>query len=685
MATINGVDTSTATAITVGTPLTGVLTTTSEHDLFSITLQAGVAYDLGLIGDATAGGGLGAISDTYLRVYDSSGTFITYNDDDFSGSGFQSFINDLTVATSGTYYLDVASYNGYYNGGYRLSVSGDTNAPPTLTGTPASMPVATIGQTYFISQTNLLQGYTDPNTGDTLTIQGTPTVSSGSIAATSGGWNVTGLTTAGAVTVSFNVSDSHTTVAGSTGFTVSSATNTLSLTRMGGNETTEDGGIVTYQIAANNAITAGAIQVTVTSKDVSEGKIVQADGSLGESRTYTLNSTTSSATVQVKGQQDYSADGTVAYQVWMRASDSASPASSAGGTVWGSTIRDFNGGSALTSYKQETLYNAPDVDSVSGRDRDLSLYLIGDNGRPAEDNLVGLDGEDRLYGGYMMDSLSGGIGQDRLYGGYEDDTLFGGEGNDKLYGEQDDDRLFGGLGNDIMDGGLGADRLEGGAGSDTYYLTLDDDGEIEDEVIESLTDTGTDTVWIPFQVASYTLTPGVENVRMNAGFSDTELIGNTANNLMTGNAGNNPISGGGGNDNIDGGRGNDEVAGGSGSDTVTGGPGQDTLSGGSGQDNFVISETGSANRDTILDFIAADDQIGLSASIVPAVGASVGSSEFSNQTSSVAGTSGVRLIYNRSNGLLYYDADGSATTRSPTAIANLGAGLPIEYRDFYII
>ncbi|MBF0213316.1 MAG: cadherin-like domain-containing protein [Magnetococcales bacterium] len=673
---INGVDVGTAVDISVGGDLTGVLSTTSERDLFKVTLQEGNTYSFGALGDTEAGNGLGGVSDTVLRVYDAEGNFLFSNDDDYSGSGYNSYIRDVTVGSTGTYYIEVASYGGYYSGGYRVAVVGDTNTAPVLSDSQAVLSMATVNGTYFISSSSLLQGFTDAN-GDTLSISGTPTVSSGTISATTGGWNVTGLTTATTVNVSYQVTDGHATVDASNSFAVASATNTIAMTLMGtSKETSEDGGMVAYQLAINNALTSGSITVTVTTRDNTEGRIVQADGSLGDSRSYTFNSTNSTAMVEIKGIQDYTNDGTVPYQIQVRSADNTSTPAMSGSSSWTSAIRSFNGGTT-TSYRYEDLYNAPDFDPLSGRDRDVPLYLIGDEGRPNEDTLVGLDGSDRLYGGYMIDTLHGGIGQDRLYGGYEDDQLYGGDGNDTLYGEQDDDYLAGGGGNDRLDGGIGADTLVGGAGSDTYYLTLDDDGEIEDTVIEVMADAGTDTVYIPFQVASYTLTEGVENVRMNAGFSNTALTGNAGNNVMTGNAGDNPLNGGAGNDTLNGGFGDDELRGGAGNDTLTGG---------AGEDEFVLTSTSSTSRDTILDFSVADDQIGLLASIVPAVGGSVSATEFVKVSSGGATNSSQRLIYNATTGMLYYDRDGNTSGGSAqVALANVGQGLALTYRDFYIV
>jgi Ca2+-binding RTX toxin-like protein len=55
--------------------------------------------------------------------------------------------------------------------------------------------------------------------------------------------------------------------------------------------------------------------------------------------------------------------------------------------------------------------------------------------------------------GFGDDTLLGLGGNDRLFGGQDDDKLFGGAGNDRLEGGDEDDRLYGGAGNDVLVGG----------------------------------------------------------------------------------------------------------------------------------------------------------------------------------------------------------------------------------------
>ncbi|WP_177627901.1 PPC domain-containing protein [Parasedimentitalea marina] len=78
MATVNeGADaaasTATAYSISVGDTFNGTLSAAGDRDWVAITLTAGQTYDITLNG--------GSLSDPFLRLYDSGGNLIGYNDD----------------------------------------------------------------------------------------------------------------------------------------------------------------------------------------------------------------------------------------------------------------------------------------------------------------------------------------------------------------------------------------------------------------------------------------------------------------------------------------------------------------------------------------------------------------------------------------------------------------------------
>lgn len=137
-----------------------------------------------------------------------------------------------------------------------------------------------------------------------------------------------------------------------------------------------------------------------------------------------------------------------------------------------------------------------------------------------------------------------------------------------------------------------------------------------------------------------------------------------------------------------GGNDSDTIHTGSNNDFLFGGTGTDTLSGGAGNDSFVFNTAlGSSNIDFILDFNDGNDTIRLDNAVFKALGASgaLNADAFlSSANGIVAVDSEDRIIYNKSSGLLLYDADGVGGS-GPMAFAKLQSGLNLTASDFLII
>jgi Ca2+-binding RTX toxin-like protein len=83
---------------------------------------------------------------------------------------------------------------------------------------------------------------------------------------------------------------------------------------------------------------------------------------------------------------------------------------------------------------------------------DLTNVVVGSNGGP--DN-------DLILGSANADTLAGGEGDDCIVGGGDNDTLMGENGNDVLVGGSGDDTLNGGAdSNDVCYGGDGTDSFD---------------------------------------------------------------------------------------------------------------------------------------------------------------------------------------------------------------------------------
>lgn len=119
-------------ALTSGRSIQGSLATAVDHDWYRVQLVAGQPYTFSL-----DGAGVPAVSDTYLRLRDSTGGLVDYNDD--GGSGSNSLIK-FTPKASGIYYLDAASFGDRYAGDYTLSMTGLAE-PPTQEPQPPFEPL----------------------------------------------------------------------------------------------------------------------------------------------------------------------------------------------------------------------------------------------------------------------------------------------------------------------------------------------------------------------------------------------------------------------------------------------------------------------------------------------------------------------------------------------------------------
>jgi len=161
------------------------------------------------------------------------------------------------------------------------------------------------------------------------------------------------------------------------------------------------------------------------------------------------------------------------------------------------------------------------------------------------------------------------------------------------------------------------------------------------------------------------------------------IIGLRGDDTLIGGAGNDSFEGEGvrfdvpvesigtGNDSISGGAGNDTLSGNDGNDTLDGGLGNDRLGSGhlsdggsQGNDTFMFTVApGTANADVITDFNFGADRIVLDGSVHASSGPSgafaAGDVRFWASGTGTAHDADDRVIYNTSNGQLWYDADGN--------------------------
>ncbi|MDX2307806.1 MAG: FG-GAP-like repeat-containing protein [Hyphomicrobium sp.] len=333
----------------------------------------------------------------------------------------------------------------------------------------------------------------------------------------------------------------------------------------------------------------------------------------------------------------------------------------------------------------DTVQSSVTVTALANQVENLTLSGTGNTngtGNSLVNTITGNSGNNTLDGGTdaLVDTLIGGGGNDTYVlrngsdviidsGGASDTItstitrslasyasvdkliLIGGDMNGT--GNALNNTIIGTVGKNILNGATGNDRLEGAGGNDTYVT---DGGET---IVEGV-NAGKDTVQSSVTMAA--LAANVENLTLT-GTGDIDGSGNSIGNIIVGNSGDNIINGLGG---------------------------SDTMTGGSGADIFVFNTAinSSANLERITDFVAAADTIRLENTGVGLFNAlsagTLTAAAFKANATGVATEADDRIIYNTTNGNLYYDANGSVAGGSQL-FAVLTTKPTITNADFVIV
>ena len=146
------------------------------------------------------------------------------------------------------------------------------------------------------------------------------------------------------------------------------------------------------------------------------------------------------------------------------------------------------------------------------------------------------------------------------------------------------------------------------------------------------------------------------------------------------------LYGGGGNDNLNGGVGDDNIYGQGDNDDIDGGKGNDNLFGGNGQNNFIFDTVldAATNVDTIGDYSVGDNSFDLSKAIFAGIGSIGQLSKNKFVVGTDAGDSKDLIIYDATNGHLYFDADGSGAG-AKVLFAIVTDAPTLTFKDFDVI
>jgi Ca2+-binding RTX toxin-like protein len=176
------------------------------------------------------------------------------------------------------------------------------------------------------------------------------------------------------------------------------------------------------------------------------------------------------------------------------------------------------------------------------------------------------------------------------------------------------------------------------------------------------------------------------NDRISGTEGTDRIYGGVGNDVISGGSETDILAGEGGNDQLWGNLGNDYLYGGTGDDRLYDGLGNDQMSGGSGKDAFIFrtDPVGAASIDTVRDFSVADDTLWLDNGVFTELGSTGNLASGALRIGMKAYDSSDRVIFDRGDGILYFDADGSGQEEQ-VAVAKLTVGLKLGYSDFLVI
>ncbi len=358
------------------------------------------------------------------------------------------------------------------------------------------------------------------------------------------------------------------------------------------------------------------------------------------------------------------------------------------------------------------------------------------------DHIIGNELNNRLRGDSGRDWLEGGTGNDWLEGGLGfGDYLEGGAGNDTIFGGNGDGAPSNT--NDVAafrlpsgtPGTLSIERTGPTTGvvkigtSIVFEITQLGNGANAFEVkgIGLGASLGTDIVrnideihfevpggsFLKLQVGvsvygtgngDFLVEGGILNNFIDANFiigitasADVDVRAGEGSDTVYGHDGRNSLHGDAGNDTLYGRGGKDLLNGNAGADYMDGGYGNDTVTGGTGKDVFLFTaKLGTSktdrkvNFDTIKDFSVRDDSLWLDNAIFKKLGSGSAAnpkllaSKFFKVSDKAKDTNDY-IIYNKTTGVLSYDADGSGTRYAAIEFAQLKKGLALSYKDIFVV
>ena len=559
--------TSTSNSMTVGDSFSGNLETVGDSDWVAVPVTAGVTYEVNLLG---AGAGVGTLDDPYLRVHDTSGTTISFNDD--SGAVRDARLT-FTPTSSGTYFLNAGSYNDSGVGTYQLTIEPYASS---LTDGTLDQLADFLTDGYWASNGGTRHSF-DTSVSNTITVNLTALDARGEFLARAAmdAWQTVAdiqfVETNGTAQITFT----DTSAGAYSSYSAIGTTTTSSIVNISTNwlDTYGDGydsySYSTYIHELGHALGLGH------------------QGPYNGSASYPYDAAYSNDSYQLSVMSYFSqtdntdVNASYALMISTMAADIVAiqnlygaPGSSsrtAGDTVYGvnqtlgGNMGEFfdivatgadpqnrynNGPIAFTIYDQSGIDTVDFSTDTQAQVVDLASMGIWD--------VYGLTGNVVVARGTVLENFVAGSGAD---------SVTGNDVDNRLEGRTGDDTLDGGAGNDTLNGGAGADSLIGGDGARDVASYLGASAGLLADLAFAFANTGEAAGDSYF---------GIEDLQGSA--LDDDLRGDSANNVVRGEGGDDLLYGRDGDDTLYGGAGNDILVGGAGADHMDGGTGWNRIS-----------------------------------------------------------------------------------------------------------